>query len=319
MRRLRLPEHNPFDSFDDLEMLLFRQDGIISRRQALRFVSSGALRHRLGIGAWQQVHHGIYVAAKTRTLTESQCRVVASLSAGAGRPAPLAGLSALQLLGLRGFGSFGVHVLIPSRWRDHDPPSFAIVHRTTAIRADELHRTTTPPCICAGRSVVDAAQWAVSDQQAAALVAASFQQRLVGLPEVAEAVARQPRARRRALVLDIAGDAADGAHSLPEIDFLRLCRRTGLPTPKCQMRRTDATGRRRYLDAYFEEYGVHVEIDGEQHDDARARWADMKRQNDLWVAGDRVLRFPAWLVRRRPAEVAAQVRAALAAAGWRAR
>jgi hypothetical protein len=45
----------------------------------------------------------------------------------------------------------------------------------------------------------------------------------------------------------------------------------------------------------------------------------MKRQNDLWVAGDRVLRFPAWLVRRRPAEVAAQVRAALVAAGWPAR
>ena len=52
---------------------------------------------------------------------------------------------------------------------------------------------------------------------------------------------------------------------------------------------------------------MHVEIDGEQHDEPRARWADMKRQNNLWVAGDRVLRFPAWLVRRHPAEVAAQV------------
>jgi very-short-patch-repair endonuclease len=83
--------------------------------------------------------------------------------------------------------------------------------------------------------------------------------------------------------------------------------------------RTDAAGRRRYLDAYFEEWGVHVEIDGEQHDEAQARWADMRRQNDLWVAGDRVLRFPAWLVRRRPAEVFAQVRAALIAAGWRPR
>jgi hypothetical protein len=112
-------------------------------------------------------------------------------------------------------------------------------------------------------------------------------------------------------------DAGGGAHSLPEVEFVRLCRRAGLPTPKCQASRVDAAGRRRYLDAYFEEYGVHVEIDGEQHVEATARWADMRRQNDLWIAGDRVLRFPAWLVRRDPRTVAAQVRAALLAAGWR--
>jgi hypothetical protein len=42
----------------------------------------------------------------------------------------------------------------------------------------------------------------------------------------------------------------------------------------------------------------------------------MRRQNEIWIAGDRVLRFPAWLVHRRPAEVAAQIRTALVAAGW---
>jgi hypothetical protein len=169
----------------------------------------------------------------------------------------------------------------------------------------------------AGRSVVDAAQWAASDQQAAGLVVAAFQQRLVGLAEVVDAAARQPQARRRSLVLDVARDAAGGAHSLPEVEFLRLCRRAGLPAPECQVSRIDRAGRRRYLDAYFKDYGVHVEIDGEQHAGTLARWADMERQNDLWVAGDRVLRFPAWIVRRRPADVAAQVRAALEAAGWR--
>jgi hypothetical protein len=147
-------------------------------------------------------------------------------------------------------------------------------------------------------------------------VAASFQQRLVSLVEVTDAVTRQPRARRRALVLDVARDAADGAHSLPEIEFVRLCRRGGLPLPECQSRRLDPAGRRRYLDAYFKDFGVHVEIDGDQHVEVRARWADMRRQNDLWVAGDRVLRFPAWVLRQQPDEVAAQVRAALMAAGW---
>ena len=78
----------------------------------------------------------------------------------------------------------------------------------------------------------------------------------------------------------------------------------------------DASGRRRYLDLYYEQWGVHVEIDGAQHNDVRAAWADMRRQNDLWIPGDRVLRFPAFAVRHRPAEVFAQVRAALLTAGW---
>lgn len=68
---------------------------------------------------------------------------------------------------------------------------------------------------------------------------------------------------------------------------------------------------------YHQQWGVHVEIDGNQHTDPRAYWADTKRQNEVWISGDRVLRFPTWLIRRRPDEVAAQIRAAVTAAGWR--
>jgi very-short-patch-repair endonuclease len=167
------------------------------------------------------------------------------------------------------------------------------------------------------RSLVDAAQWARTDDEARALVAAGCQQRLVIAAEILDVVERMPRARRRALVLDTARMVADGATSLPEIDFAMLCRRAGLPLPDRQVERRDARGRRRYLDVYWAAFRLHVEIDGAWHTEVRAWWADMRRQNDLWIAGDRVLRFPAWLVRTRPAEVAAQVRAALVAAGWR--
>jgi very-short-patch-repair endonuclease len=70
-------------------------------------------------------------------------------------------------------------------------------------------------------------------------------------------------------------------------------------------------------DAYWRRWRLHVEIDGAHHMDVRSWAADMRRQNEVWIAGDRILRFPAWLVRQRPAEVASQVRAALEAAGWR--
>ncbi|WP_416901529.1 endonuclease domain-containing protein [Micromonospora echinospora] len=125
-----------------------------------------------------------------------------------------------------------------------------------------------------------------------------------------------PRARRRRLILRTADDAAGGAHSLAELDFLSLVRRGGLPEPTRQKVRYDAAGRRRYLDVYFDRWRLHVEIDGGQHLDPRTAWTDMRRQNDLWIEGDRILRFPAWVVRNAPDEVLAQLRAALTAAGW---
>jgi very-short-patch-repair endonuclease len=49
-----------------------------------------------------------------------------------------------------------------------------------------------------------------------------------------------------------------------------------------------------------------------------AQWeADLRRQNNIWLHGDRILRFTAFQVRHRPAGVAEQIRRALMAAGWR--
>jgi Protein of unknown function (DUF559) len=301
---------------DELTYLLYLQDGVISRRQALRYLSDRALRHRLMTGRWQVAHRGIYIA-HSGPPSRDQRRWLAVLAAGAGRRGILAGVSALEMYGMRGYASDGFHVLMPAHRRDHNPPPGVVVHRTRVLAGDDLHRAAMPPCTMPARSVVDAAHWASSDDRARAVVAAAFQQRLVSGAEVANVLARLPRVRRRALIAATAADAATGTHSVPEAEFLRLCRRGGLPIPTRQAVRVDARGRRRWLDAYFEEWKLHVEIDGGQHTEVRQWWADMRRQNDLWVAGVRVLRFPAWVVRDRPTEVVDQVRAALTAAGWR--
>jgi hypothetical protein len=119
------------------------------------------------------------------------------------------------------------------------------------------------------------------------------------------------------LIRTTLADIDGGAQALSEIDFMALCRRYRLPCPDLQEHRTDAGGRIRYLDAYWREWHLHVEIDGAHHMDVRHWAADMLRQNEIWIAGDRVLRFPAWLVRADPAAVAVQVRAALRSGGWR--
>jgi hypothetical protein len=235
-----------------------------------------------------------------------------------GRPALLGGLSALETVGFRGFPTEVVHVLVPARVTPRSPPRGVVAHRTSNLRSADVHRTGDPPGTKPARSLVDAAQWARSDRQARAILAAGFQQRLVREEEMTSVLAGMPRVRRRAVIVEAVSDAAAGAHSVPEMEFRRLCRMGGLPEPKLQTERRDGAGRRRYLDAYFTGYGVHVEIDGALHLDARQWWADMSRQNALWIAGDRVLRFPAWAIRSEPAEVLRQLTTALTAAGWTA-
>jgi very-short-patch-repair endonuclease len=88
-----------------------------------------------------------------------------------------------------------------------------------------------------------------------------------------------------------------------------------LPAPTREVVRVDPSGQRRYLDLYFEEYGLRVEIDGAHL--AAQSWPDMDRQNQAWLSGERILRFPAWLVRQQPLKVIGDVKRALIAAGWR--
>jgi hypothetical protein len=122
--------------------------------------------------------------------------------------------------------------------------------------------------------------------------------------------------KRRRLTLGTAVDVGGGSHSLPELDFLDLCRRFGLPTPSRQVVRHDSEGRRRFLDVYWDDYGLVVEIDGLFHMAADQWWADMWRGNDHTVGLEGLLRYPSFAIRREPGRVAQQAAAALRARGW---
>jgi very-short-patch-repair endonuclease len=306
---------------DDLDALLHQQDYVLSVREALRHVSRAAVRHRIKQGRWQQPYRGV-VVAHSGPLSDTQ-RVWAGLLS-VPQPALLGGRTAASLCGLRGYDQSAVHVLVPASSRVSDTRTRhstddswpVIVHRTCTLTPEDALWRSRPPRTTAARSVVDAAQWARNTDDALAIIAAGIQQRITTPDHILRVLERLPRARRRNMILAAANDAAGGAGSLAEIDFVRLCRRYRLPPPDQQVRRTDVLGRKRYLDAYWRAWRLHVEIDGAHHLEARAWWDDMRRQNALWLAGDRVLRFPAWVVRHRPAEVAAQLREALRASGW---
>ncbi|MFG1758471.1 hypothetical protein [Micromonospora echinofusca] len=235
----------------------------------------------------------------------------------AGPAAVLGGLTAAQAWGLRGYDSRIVDVLLPAPHQSRALPPGVRLHRTTLLGEEDVLHVGQPPRTMPARSLVDAAQWVVTDEQARAVVAAGFQQRLVGGDDLHMVLNRMLRVRRRSLIRRTAEDAAGGAHSLAELDFLDLVRRAGLPEPSRQAVRRDADGRRRYLDVWFGRWRVHVEIDGGQHLDPATAWADMRRQKRP-VGRRRPGPFPAWAVRNDPRTVLAQVGAALRAAGWTA-
>ena len=101
---------------------------------------------------------------------------------------------------------------------------------------------------------------------------------------------------------------------MSEIDFVKLCRRHGLPAPIQQLVRRDSVGRRRYLDASWQRSDgrlVVVEVDGALHLNPTSWAADQLRQNELVLSDALVLRYPSVVVRTEGDLVARQLRRAL--------
>jgi hypothetical protein len=297
----------------ELDWLRFQQSDVVSWHQVTEEVGGSTVKRRVARQRWQRPLRGT-VVVHSGPLSQQQQIWAAVLAAGRG--AVCAGLTAAQLEGLRGYDRPAIDLLIPAGRRLRPLPGVR-VHRTSVLPAEHVRWQGTPPRTVVARSVVDAAAWARTDDDARAVVAAAIQQRRALPEEVNGVLAMMPRSRRRALVLETVRLAAGGAHSLAEVNLVALCRRFGLPEPDRQVPRIDASGRQRYLDAYWRRWRLHVEIDGSWHLEVRTWWADMQRQNELWIAGERVLRFPAWALIHEPRQVAAQLLSALIAAGWR--
>ena len=85
-------------------------------------------------------------------------------------------------------------------------------------------------------------------------------------------------------------DLADGAHSLGELDFARLCRERGLPEPSRQVVRRGPRGKV-FLDVRWDDLRLVVEIDGSQHTQGLSVSDDNLRANSVAIRGDTVLRI----------------------------
>lgn len=257
--------------------------GVLSRdRAALR----PETRRNLRSGRWTQ--HGDVVVMHNGPLTVQQQEWVALLRCGPG--AVLAAWSAMAAGGVRLDPPARPQLVIP--WLADVPRGLdADVRRTRVLGPLEVHPARQPPRLRLPRATVDAASLGRTADDVRAQLCLPVQQRLVRVADLRDAVSRLGPLARRSLVLRTLDELEIGATSVHEQRFTLVLRRAGLPQPDRQVR-VQRLDRRYYLDAWWDAYQLHTEIDGLAHLDA-SRWAaDLVRANEIELdkAGRR-LRF----------------------------
>lgn len=277
-----------------------RHGGVAHRRELNAVgVSRADVRTEVSAGRWRRAgRHTVVIVAETPT----DCARFGRAVWEAGGGAVLDGAAALVASGMRGFTLDRVDVTLPGNNRHHRQPGVRL-HR----------RRDVGPVIAAGiprvrpeHAAIHAAQWAVSDRQAALLLCLAIQQRLVSPDRLLTAWEQVTRSPRRVMLDAVIHDLCDGAHSLGELDFARLCRSRGLPTPDRQ-HVVNLPGGRVYLDVRWSGIGLVVEVDGGHHAAALAPVDDALRQNELVLREERVLRIPVIGLRLSPESFMAQV------------
>jgi len=306
-----MPNNGPSRIFDDEQWqpvfaLAREQSGVMSRAQLIEAgVRRWEITGHLRAGRWRKVT-GQVVALHNGPLSAEAHRWAAVLHGGP--RAMLDGVSALQASGLERFTTDRVRVSVPRGARVRRTRRYNI-RQTRRWRSDDvapsgIPRTRVPI------AAVRAALWASTDKQAAYILTLVVQQGLATPAQLGEALLRILRAKRRLLLHAVVNDLLDGGRTLSEIDVARELRRRGMPPPARQVLRKDRRGRY-FLDLYWPDLGVVVEIDGIHHTWAENVIGDALRQNSLALDGDVVLRLPLLGLRLQPDDFFEQISDAL--------
>jgi len=277
--------------------------GGVAHRADLRAVgvSRDDVRSEVRAGRWAVLGRHTVGITGTDVLSREALWHRAVWESGSG--AALDGGAALCAAGLRGFVPWRLDVSIPHANRQH---------RLDDVR---LHRPATLPPTTGGRlrrvlvehAALRAACWARTEREAALIVCLVVQQRLTSPARMLDTWRQGSwRSPLRPFVGTVLLDVCDGAQALGELDFGRLCRQAGLPTPTRQVVRQGPRGRI-YLDAGWEDVGLFVEVDGGHHQWALNPVDDALRQNAIALDGGLVLRVPVLGLRIAPEDFLAQV------------
>lgn len=307
---MTLAEPQPNGVYTEPDLQVAASVGVLGPSLARR---EPLLARHLRRGLWRR--YGQVVVTHNGPLTAEQVLWVAVLRAPRGTV--VAGLTAGVRRGVRGPEPEVPRLLVPF---GAPLPHLAgiAVRRSRRLEAVDVHPLAQPPQLRLPRAVLDEVARTARADEVRALLCAPVQQRLVRAGDLRAVALRLGPFRHRTLTLETLEEVEYGAHSRREVQFMRLVRRAGLPVPRLQVLRRHGTSRH-YLDAAWEEYALHVEVDGLGHL-AVVQWAaDCDRANELELGKhvERRLRFPGFWLDEHPDRVLDQLRRGLRAGGWR--
>src|SRR5947209_2293397 len=288
------------------------QHGLATRTQLQSWGYSRAeVRAHLDGGRWRALNDYVIVT-HNGPLTWRQRLWAVSLSAP--ELHAICGLSGMQSWRIKGFETEIVHLLVARGARPLPVDGVTThVHESRRFTRADVVRGPGPQVTPLARCTVDAAAWSPDFWTAARTFVAPIQQRRETAMSLRRELLAAGRIRHRSQLLALANDLCGGAEALSEVEFLRFCRRHGLPKPTCQ-RRMDSSGRWRYLDATFVRADgslLRVEIDGGIHLSLAVRSRDTIKDNDATLSGRLVLRYASAAIYADDPQVAAQLRGGL--------
>jgi very-short-patch-repair endonuclease len=293
----------------DVEQLLARQLGLVTRAQALAAGLTSRQLDGARRGSWVRVHPAVY-RHPAFPVTFEQRLLAGVLAAGAG--CLVSHRAAVALHGLERFRCDVVELTVARR--SIARVDGAIVHRHPGLTPSDAAVASGLPVTTPSRTLLDLGVVA-----GVGLVRRCLEEWLArGLlrtHDLDDALARSSgrpgvAALRRAW-LDHGGAAPD---SVAEAALARLLVRHGLPRPVHHLVVTTSSGRRYELDWAYPAQRIALEVDGYRVHarSARAFADDRLRANDLLVDGWLVLQFAPSTITRQPRRVLTQVAAALA-------
>lgn len=279
-------------------LLLDSQRGMIADWQASQVDLNRRRLMRACRTGWRQVTPHVFLSHDA-DISPAQMRQAGLLEAGP--DAILAGRGALLEAGWTGPDDGYVDAILPraSRWRSRSPVPWLRLH----FPESPARPTGRPARTSASRGAIDAAAWAASPREVLMILVSAAQQRLVTPAQLRREFDSRGRGCHRRAIADALGELDRGATSSNEADFLRECRRRGLPVPLMQTRRR-TRGRNRATDAEFrlpQGRLLVVEIDGIGHLEVSTWHADIARHNEIAAStGAMILRVSGWEVRNDP-------------------
>ncbi|HVO55797.1 MAG TPA: type IV toxin-antitoxin system AbiEi family antitoxin domain-containing protein [Solirubrobacterales bacterium] len=284
-----------------------RQHGVVSAAQLRALgVDRQVIQRRVSRGALHRLHRGVYAVGRPTVRWEGR-QLAAVLACGP--QAVLSHRSAAQVWGL--MPRFAIHpeVTRPTQYRGH---AGILLHRSP-LRRSEVAEVSVIPVTSVARTMLDVAatvdKWALERAWNEMEVRELWDP--VGIPRM---IARHPGRHGVVALREAMSSQRPTGRVRNEFEwnFVRFVDDYSLPRPRLNAHLA-LRGRFFEIDAFWEPQRLAVELDGGAvHSTRRAFQTDRERDRILLAEGFRTARVTWDQLRDEPAEIAADLRQALA-------